>query len=369
MQLSYLRANLHLVLALFLSASPVFAAEHPGGFLNVYNWADYIGENTLDEFEEEYGVKVNYDVYDNSQIVDAKLMAGGSGYDIVMHSVSNAAQLMPIGVFRELDLSLLPNWKNLDPALLEQVAEFDPGNRFGFPYMWGTTGFSYNVGMIEERMPNAPVNSAELVFNPDIVSHFADCGVTLLDSASEVLGTALIYLGYDVNSVLPEQLHEAEQLLRAIRPYIKYFGSSKLLLDLPSQEVCIAHSYSGDYSVANRRATEAGIDIELRLNIPTEGSTMWFDIIYIPADADNVKNAHLFIDFLLRPSVIAETSNYIGYANVNRYATKLVDESISSDPGIYPDEAVLERLSISKALPPKIERKRSRIWTRIKSGL
>lgn len=352
-----------------ISSSAVYAEDERSGYLNVYNWADYIGETTLQDFEQEFGIKVNYDVYDTSQIVDAKLMAGKSGYDIVVHAASNSAQLIPIGVYQALDRSKLPNWKHLDPALLARIEPFDPGNRYGFPYMWGTTGFSYNKRMILERMQDAPLHSASLVFEPDVVSRFADCGVTLLDSASEVLGTALVYLGHDANSVNPSDLKEAENLLRAIRPYIKYFSSSKILLDLPSQEVCIAQSWSGDYSVASRRAAEAGIDIELGFNIPTEGSLIWFDVIYILADAPNPDNAHLFIDYLMRPEVIAGISNYIGYANANLKATPLVDKSISADTAIYPDQAVLDRLSVTTNLPPKIQRRRSRTWTRIKSGL
>ena len=360
---------LFLALGVFFHMGTACAEEKSGGSLNVYNWADFIGETTLKDFEEEFGIEVNYDVYDNSQIVDVKLMAGKSGYDVVVHAASNSAQLIPIGIYKELDREKLPNWKNLDPALMERVAVFDPGNRYGFPYMWGTTGFSYNKGMVLERMADAPIDSADLIFNPDIVSRFADCGVTLLDSASSVLGMAMVYLGYNANSTVAVELKAAENLLRAIRPYIKYFSSSKMLLDLPAQEVCIAQSYSGDYSVANRLAADEGIDIELKFNIPIEGSLIWFDLIYIPADAPNPDAAHLFINYLMRPDVIAVISDYTGYANANLKATPLVDESMTSDIAVYPDQTVLDRLSVTNILPPKIERRRSRSWTRIKSGL
>ncbi|MEM9621173.1 MAG: polyamine ABC transporter substrate-binding protein [Pseudomonadota bacterium] len=357
-----------LLLCLLPSSVATHAAEN-GGVVNVYNWADYIGENTLAAFEAEFGIRVNYDVYDTSAIVDVKLMAGRSGYDVVIHAASNSAQLIPIGVFQALDKTQLNNWPNLDPLLLSRVAQFDPDNLYGVPYMWGTTGFSYNRRMLQARMVNPPLGSADLVFDPEIVARFADCGVTLLDSASEVLGMALVYLGFEANSVKREELQQAEALLSAIRPYIKYFGSSKLLLDLPSEEVCIAQSWSGDYSVASRRASEAGIEIDLGFNIPAEGSLMWFDVAYIPSDAPNARNAHTFLNYLMRPEVIAEISNYTGYANINHRATQLVDESIRSDPAIYPDAAVLGRMSVTTALPPKIERRRSRTWTRIKSGL
>lgn len=337
--------------------------------LNVYNWADYIGEDTLANFEQEFGIKVNYDVYDNSAIVDTKLMAGRSGYDVVLHAASNSAQLIPIGVFLELDKTKLPNWENLDPGLLARVEQFDPGNRYGFPYMWGTTGFSYNEDMILERMPDAPLNSADLVFDPEIAARFADCGISFLDSSSEVLGMAMVYLGYDANSVKPVELKAAQELLRGVRPHIKYFSSSKSLLDLPAGEICIAQNWSGDYSVASRRAEEAGVEMTLGFNVPKEGSLMWFDVIYIPSDAPNPEGAHVFINYLMRPDVIADISDYTGYGNVNYKATSLVDEEISSNPAIYPDASILERLSVTTNMPPKIERLRNRAWTRIKAGL
>jgi putrescine transport system substrate-binding protein len=344
-------------------------ADDDEKLLNFYNWTDYIGETTLEDFEREFGIKVNYDVYDSSEIVDAKLMAGHSGYDIVLHSAAFSSRLIPIGIYHPLDKSKLPNWKNLDPGLLKSIAQYDPGNQHGVPYMWGTTGFSYNYDMLAERMPDAPFNSSAMVFDIDVVSKFADCGVTLLDSPTEVIPMALIYLGYEADSMAPEHLAAAEELLRSIRPHIKYFNSTKLLIDMPSKEVCIAMSWSGDYSVASARAEEAGIDVDFRFNIPTEGSLIWFDTLYIPTDAPHIDNAYLFLDYLLRPEVIADISNFTGYANANVPATALVDPTITSDPAIYPDEAVLNRLYAGKILMPKEERVRSRVWTRVKSGL
>ena len=218
-------------------------------------------------------------------------------------------------------------------------------------------------------MKDPPLDSASLVFDPAVVSRFADCGVTLLDSPGEVISMAMIYLGHDSNSVEPAHLKQVEELLRLIRPHIKYFNSTKILTDLPSKEVCIAMSWSGDYSVASSRAKEAGIEIDLGYNIPIEGSLIWFDVAYIPSDAPNLENAYLFLDYIMRPDIIADISNFTGYANANQYATELVSPDIASDPGIYPDEAILNRLSSSKVLAPKIERRRSRVWTRIKSGL
>ena len=363
-----MRSSLQLVL-FGLVCAPFASGQYAGGRLNIYNWSDYMGETTLEDFSKEFDIKVNYDVYDSSQVVDTKLLAGRSGYDVVFHAVSSSAPLFPAGIFLPLDESLLPNWKFLDQRLLTRLAEFDPENRYGVPYMWGTTGFAYNEDMILQRMPNAPLTSAELVFNPDVVSRFADCGVTLLDSPSEVLGTALAYLGYDPNSIDREELEAAGNVVRSVRPYIKYFDSTKMLLDLPSEEVCIAHSWSGDYSVANRRAREAGIDIDLGFTIPDEGSLMWFDIMLVPADAANVTNAHLFMNFLMRPEVIAKISNFTGYANANVAATHLVDARITTDLAIYPDESIIERSTVTVSHPPKVQRLRSRLWTRIKAGL
>ncbi|HJL61589.1 MAG TPA: polyamine ABC transporter substrate-binding protein [Pseudomonadales bacterium] len=357
------------LLVFLMQLAPVCIAESNEAVLNLYNWVDYIGESTLKDFEREYGIKINYDVYDTTEIVDAKLMAGNSGYDVIVHSAGFSSRLIPIGLYHRLERDKLANWNNLDPSLLESVAEYDPGNQFGIPYMWGTTGFTYNRDMIIERMKDAPLNSAELVFNPAVVSRFADCGVSLLDSPTDVIPMALVYLGYDADSIEPEHLKAAEDLLRSIRPYIKYFNSTKLLIDLPSKEVCIAMSWSGDYSVASRRAKEAGIEIDLGYNIPTEGSLIWFDALYIPADARHVENAYLFLDYLMRPEVIADITDFTGYANANSKATALVNPKMTSDPAIYPGESVLKRLYAAKVYMPKLERLRSRVWTRIKSGL
>jgi len=354
-------------LLLLMGCWPLAVAEEP--VLNIYNWADYIGADTIADFESEYGIEVNYDIYEASEMVDAKLMAGSSGYDLVLHSAAFSARLIPVGMYLPLDASRLPNWKHLDPVLLERFDRFDPGLRFGVPYMWGTTGFTYNVDMIRERMPDAPVDSGDLLFNPEVVANFADCGVSLLDAPASVIPTVLVYLGYKADSVVPAELKEAEELLKSIRPYIKYFSSAKLLLDLPSREVCIAQSWSGDYSVASRRARDAGLEVNLAYTMPVEGSTIWFDALYIPADAPHPENAHLFLNFLLRPEVIAPISDFIGYANPNKDATALMEPAVTGDPAIYPDELTQSRLQSARVYPPKIERLRTRIWSRVKSGL
>ena len=337
--------------------------------LNIYNWADYIDPELIEEFSEEYGIHVNYDVYDSSEIVDTKLMTGGSGYDIVVHAASFSARLTAIGVYRKVDFQRLNNWQHMDQDLIATVNRQFPGELVGVPYMWGTTGVSYNVDMIRERMPDAPVHSASLIFDPEVISKFADCGVSFLDDPITVIPMAMIYLGYPANSVDPEHLKAAEKLLTAVRPYIKYFSSTKMLLDLPSKEVCMAMSWSGDYSVAASRAAEAGLDIDLAYSIPQEGSISWYDIAFIPSDAPHPENALLFLNFIMRPQIIARATNFIGYANANLSSREFVDSSIADDPAIYPDEVTLKRLYPTLLLDPKIERRRARTWTRIKSGL
>jgi putrescine transport system substrate-binding protein len=337
--------------------------------LNIYNWSDYIDPALLEEFEKEFNIEVNYDIYDSSEMVDTKLMTGRSGYDVVMHAASFSARLIPIGVYEIVDTSRLRNWHHIDQAIVEKIAANYGQEIAGVPYMWGTTGFTYNRKMILERMPEAPLDSAAMLFDPEVVSRFADCGVSLLDDPTSVIPTAMLYLGYPANSVEPQHLQEVEQLLKAVRPYIKYFSSTKMLLDLPSEEVCIAMSWSGDYSIATARAAEVGLDIDLGYSIPSEGGTDWYDVMYIPADAPHSDNAYLFMDFMLRPENIARASNYIGYANANRSATALVDPGMTSDPAIYPDRETMQRLHASKILPPKLERRRSRTWTKIKTGL
>jgi len=346
---------------------PVIAEEDK--VLNVYNWADYIGEDTLADFQSEYGIKINYDIYESSEIVDAKLMAGNTGYDVVVHSAAFSARLIPVGIYQPLDKSKLTNLSNLDSRVLDLLAESDPGNRYAIPYMWGTTGFSYNVEMIKERMPDAPLASGDMIFNPEIVSRFADCGVSFLDSPTDVIPMTLIYLGLDGNSTDPDEIAEAEQVLRGVRPYIKYFSSAKMLMDLPNKEICIAMSWSGDYATAYVRAKEAGVDIELAYTIPEEGSASWVDGVYIPSDAPHPDNAHLFLDFLMRPEVIAAISNKTNYANGNEASTPLVNPEIVNNPAIYATDDVLGNSTIQKLFPPKIERLRTRVWSRVKTGM
>ena len=345
------------------------AAQGTPQKLNIYNWADYIHPDAITGFEQEFGIDITYDIYDSSEIVDTKLMTGRSGYDVVVHAASFTARLATVGIFHPVDFNKLPNWHHLDPNLIRRADEKYSNGLQGVPFFWGTTGITYNVDLIKERMPNAPLDSSALIFDPEIISKFTDCGISFLDDPTSVIPMAMMYLGYPANSVDLQQLKEVETLVKAVRPYITYFSSTKMLLDLPSEEVCIAMSWSGDYSVASNRAKEAGIDINLDYIIPKEGGGMWFDNMYIPEDAPHRENAYLFLNYMLRPEVIAASTDYIGYANANKSATPLVNPSLTANVAIYPDAETLQRLQTTEVLGPKEERKRSRTWTKIKTGL
>ncbi|MDT8319987.1 MAG: polyamine ABC transporter substrate-binding protein [Xanthomonadales bacterium] len=350
-----------------LFAAALAAAEER--VLNIYNWADYIGPRTISDFENEFGIEVNYDVYDSSEVVEAKLLSGNSGYDVVFHAFRYSARLIPIGIYRPLDYSRLPLASHLDPWVLEMMRAYDPGNRHGLPYMWGTTGFAYNADRVRERMPDAPVDSAAMLFDPAVVSKFADCGVSLLDEPTDVIPMVLLYLGLDPNSLEAEDLAAAEAQLEAVRPYIRYFSSTKMLNDLPNEEICVAMSWSGEYALAMQRAEEVGVDVRLAYTVPVEGSMLWFDGIFISSDAPHPDNAHLFLNYLLRPEVIAAISNEVYYANANRASVAYLEPGILNDPAVYPPVDQRSRFSVGVIYEPKLERLRTRSWSRVKTGL
>ncbi len=356
-----------IALGLLAASAAAWGAEEK--ILNVFTWPDYIAPDTIPNFEKEYGIKVNYDTYDSTEMAEARLLAGRTGYDVVVHAERYSARLIPIGVYQPLKREKLTNWGNLDPWVLKIVQNDDPGNRYGVPYLWGTTGFSYNTRMIKERMPNAPVTSADMIFKPEVAKHFADCGITFLDEPTDVIPMALLYLGHDPNSLAPADLKDVEKLLKGVRPYIRYFSSAKMLVDLPNEEVCIAMSWSGDYAQAMYRAQEVGRPIQLAYSTPKEGALAWFDLWFIPADAPHPDNAHLFLNYLLRPEVIAAISNETRYAAPNLKALPLVNSEVRNDPAVYPTEEVRARLHQGIIRSPKEERARSRLWSRVKTGL
>ena len=336
--------------------------------LNVYNWSDYIDPDVLKEFEAETGIKVNYDVFDSNEVLETKLLAGNTGYDVVVPSAPFLERQIKAGVFQKLDRSRLANLGNLDAEITQRVALHDPGNEHAVNYLWGTSGVGYNVAKIKERMPDAPVDSFAMFYDPKVVSKFADCGVSLLDAPSEVVGTALVYLGKDPNSEKPEDLAAAEKLLLSIRPYVKTVNSSKYIEDLANGEICLALGWSGDVLQSRDRASEAGKGVEVAYRIPKEGAIMFFDMLAIPADAKHPKNAHLFIDFLLRPEIAARNSDAVNYANSNAASWPMVSDAVRNDPGVYPTPEVKSKLSVDLAESPEFTRQLTRSWTRFKTG-
>jgi putrescine transport system substrate-binding protein len=348
------------------AAGAVPAAEQK--VLNVYNWSDYIDPTVIEAFQKETGIAVTYDVFDSNEVLETKLLTGNSGYDVVVPSAYFLERQIKAGVFRKLDPALLPNLANLDPALQARAAQHDPGNEHGVVYMWGTTGIGYDAGKLAEILPDAPVDSWSLIFDPAIISKFKDCGVSLLDDPTDMVSTVLLWLGKDPNSQAEADLAQAEAALLAIRPYIRSIHSSQYIEDLANGEVCIAVGYSGDILQAQDRAEEAGKDADIRYSIPKEGALMWFDTLAIPADAPHPGNAHAFIDYLLRPDVAAANSNFVYYANANAAATALIDAELRDDPGIYPTPEVKERLQPNLAKSAEYTRLLNRSWTRFTTG-
>jgi len=337
--------------------------------LHVYNWADYIGKDTIAQFERTTGIKVVYDTYDADETLEAKMMAGDSGYDVVSTSTDYFSRQIKAGIYRPLDRALLPNWDNLEPRILAIEARADPGNRHAMPYLRHVNGFAYNVDMIRARMADAPVDSLDMIFRPGIIRRFADCGVTFLDSAEDVLQLALNYLHLDPNTARPEDYARAEQLLLAVRPYLRAFDSSEYMNGLANGEFCISMSWSGDYATSRARAQAAGVDVHLAFTVPKEGANGSFDAWLIPADAPHPLAAHKFLNYILEPRVIAAITNEIHYANDNRAADAYVNPQILNDPTVYPSPAVETRLYTAREAGPALERLRTRTWTRIKTNL
>ena len=333
--------------------------------LFIYNWSDYIAEDTIANFEAETGIKVTYDMYDSNEVLEAKLLAGNSGYDLVFPSGSFMENQINAGVYQKIDKSLLTNIGNLDPVILEKVDAHDPGSEHSVVYMYGTTGIGYNEDEVEARGGN--VESWDIILNPDEVSKFADCGVAILDAPSEVVEIALNYLGYDPNTESTKANNEALELLKQIRPYVKYFDSSQYIDDLANGEICLAMGWSGDVFYA---ADTAADDVSVWYSVPSEGTVIWFDMMGIPADAKNVENAHKFIDYILRPEVVADITNYVWYSNPNLVANNsgLIEEEILEDPAIYPTADVLEILFGDTADSPQKSRISSRVVNSFKAS-
>ncbi|TXI48841.1 MAG: polyamine ABC transporter substrate-binding protein [Lysobacter sp.] len=340
-----------------------------GGELNVYNWSDYIAENTVPDFEKKTGVKVTYDVFDSNEMVESKLLAGASGYDIVVPTLNFLGRQIQAGVFQPLDKSKIPNLANLDPEMMKRIALQDPDNKYAVPYHWGTTGIGYNVDKVKAAFGNTDVTGSwDIVFKPENLSKLKSCGVTFLDTPSEIIPIALNYLGEDPNSTDPAVIDKAAALLKTIRPYITQFHSSQYIDSMAKGSTCLVVGWSGDVIIARGRAEEAKNGVKIGYSIPKEGAPLWFDMLAIPKDAKNVENAYKFIDYLLEPQVAADNTNVVSYPNANLKATDLIKKEITGDPTIYPPADVRAKLFTFAIIPPDVDRQYTRIWTQLKTG-
>ncbi|APO87137.1 MULTISPECIES: polyamine ABC transporter substrate-binding protein [unclassified Marivivens] len=351
--------------AIALVAGSAMAEE-----VRVYNWSDYIDEALLEKFEAETGYDLIYDVFDSNEVLETKMLAGGSGYDVVVPTGTFLQRQIVAGAFQPLDMSKLPNAGNLWDVIKDRTAQYDPGNAYSINYMWGTTGIGVNTGKVAELLgDDAPINSLELVFNPANMEKLAECGVHFLDAPTEMVPAALAYAGLDPDAKDADSLAKAEEVLMAVRPYIQKFHSSEYINALANGEICVAFGWSGDILQARDRAAEAENGVEVAYNAPTEGALMWFDQMAIPADAPNPEGAHAFLNFIMDAQNMADASNYVYYANGNKASQELLIEDVIGDTAIYPDEATLENLYTVTPFGPAEQRLLTRLWTRVKSGV
>ncbi len=352
-----------LLLGVALAAGPAAAGD-----LNIYNWAGYIGSDTVAAFEAESGLEVTYDTFDTLETLEAKLLAGNSGYDLVVYVGPYAPRLIEIGLFRPLDRAALPGWENLDPAILPIFAESDPGNAHGVPYLWSTTGITYSVPLVTERLGALPANPADLIFDPATAAKLADCGISLFDSPTDILPLALAYWGLPPSSEDPADYEAIAAKLAAVRPYVRHFDNQQYEARLAAGELCVATTWSGDYARATAAAAAAGRPVELAYGIPATGAPIWFDAFFIPADAPHPEAAQAFLAYLLRPEVMAAIAEELKIATANAAATALLPAELTGNAAIYPDQTVKERLFVVRPIPEAAERARTRLWTRFKTG-
>ena len=363
-----------LTIAVVLSAlAGIASAPAAERVVNFYNWSDYIAPSVLEDFTKQTGIKVRYDTFDSNDTLEAKLLAGNSGYDVVVPTAYFLARQIEAGIFLKLDKAKLPNLVNAWPEITDRLARYDPGNRYAVNYMWGTTGIGYNVKAARQIL-GANVPSGELldswndVFDPARIAKFADCGIHMLDSSDDIMSAALHDLKLDPNTSDLADLQKAADLLTKIRPYVRKFHSSEYLNGLATGEICLAVGFSGDIKQAQKRAAEAKSSVEVGYSIPKEGAQLWFDVFAIPRDAPDPDEAHALINYLLKPEVAATNTNFISYANGNLASQKFIDKSILDDPTIYPDAAVMAKLYTISAHDQRTQRLINRLWTRIKTG-
>ena len=337
--------------------------------VNVYNWSDYIDESILQEFTAETGIEVVYDVYDSNEILETKLLAGGTGYDVVVPTASPfLARQIEAGVYQKLDKSKLPNLSNAWETVAERVATFDPGNEYSINYMWGTVGIGYNVRKVQEALGTDKIDSWDVVFKPENMAKLEACGVYMLDSPTDILPQALAYLGLDPNSTSADDFAKAEELLMSVRPHVRKFHSSEYIEALANGDICLAVGWSGDVFQARDRAAEADQGVEVAYVVPKEGAQMWFDQMAIPADAKNLAEAHEFLNYIMEPEVIAKATNYVYFANGNKASQEFIEKEIMDDPAIYPTEEALQKLFTIQPYDPRTQRTVTRLWTKVVTG-
>ena len=336
--------------------------------LNVYSWADYISPDTVGNFEKETGITVRYDTYDNNEVLETKLLTGHTNYDVVLPSGNFFEHQLSAGVYRKLDKSLLPNLANADPEIMRWLAVHDPGNLYAIPYMWSTTGLGYNVDKVRARLGAGSIDSWSLLFNPESAAKLQDCGISIIDSARDVFASAILFLGHDPNRQDTTDLTAASEVLRKIRPFIRYIDPAQHTADLANGNVCLSLAWSGDIGQARSRAIDAKTGMNIDYLVPREGALISVDAIAIPADAPHPRNAHLWLNYLMRPVVIAAITNAIKYPNGNRAALALVQADIRDDETIYPNQATRARLTPIKAVSPEYSRLLTREWTRFRTG-
>lgn len=348
-----------------LSAGVALAQEK---VVNVYNWSDYIDESILADFTKETGIKVVYDVFDNNELLETKLLAGNSGYDVVVPTGPFLARQIQAGVFQKLDKSKLPNLENLWPEVSDRLAKYDPGNEYAVNYLWGTTGIGYNVAKVKAALGDVAIDSWDILFKPENAEKLKSCGLTVLDASDETFAIAMNYIGKDPDSKETADIEAGGEVYKGIRPFVKNFNSSAYIDELANGDTCISLGWSGDVLQAKDRAEEAKNGVEIEYVIPKEGTYMWFDNLAIPADAKNVEAAHALINYLMKPEVIAKASNYVQYANGNLASQKLIDESVFKNPGVFPPADVMAKLFTISPYGPKEQRVLNRVWTQIKTG-
>ena len=344
------------------------AAAQKERVLNIYNWSDYVDPQVLADFTKETGIKLRYDTFDSNDMLEAKLLAGKSGYDLVVPTAYFLERQIKAGLFQKLDKSKLPNLTNVWPEIAQRLGTYDPGNEYAVNYMWGTTGIGYNAKKAKDILGGGVPDSWDIVFRPENLAKFKDCGVMMLDSADDIMPAALHYLGLNPNSTAQADLDKAAELIAKVRPSVRKFHSSEYLTALASGEICLVVGWSGDIKQAQKRAAEAKGDVAVGYAIPRTGAQMFFDNFAIPKDAKNVAEAHEFINYMLRPDVAAKNTNFIGYPNGNIASQKVMDPAILKDTTVYPDEETMKRLYTVTARDAKVQRIVNRLWTKVKTG-